>query len=221
MEYISHFLEQIDFADNLIYRGHSDRHWVLRPSVGRFYEGCWDNVVEWETHALVEFKNRAIPYLKYRPKADIEWLCLMQHHGLSTRLLDFTSNPLIALFFASDPSILKDGEFVAVHYGRTYENVSDENLFKRTHSFAYHPPHITERIIGQQGCFVYSSVPNQPLEPKKIVRIRVKKEYKSFIRQELATIGISYSQLFPSIDGICKDLNEQLISDLKWEAIVS
>ena len=58
MEYISHFLEQIDFADNLIYRGHSDRHWVLRPSVGRFYEGCWDNVVEWETQALVEFKNR-------------------------------------------------------------------------------------------------------------------------------------------------------------------
>lgn len=221
MEYISQFLEQIDFGDNLIYRGHSDRRWVLKPSVGRYYEGRWDNVVEWELHALAEFKNRAIPYLKYSPKADIEWLCLMQHHGLSTRLLDFTSNPLIALFFASDPSVLEDGEFIIAHYGRSYENVSDENLFNRAHCFAYHPPHITERIIGQQGCFVYSSVPNQPLQHKKMSRIPVKKEYKSFVRQELAAIGISHSLLFPGIDGICNDLNEQLISDLRWEGIVS
>lgn len=221
MEYISQFLQQINLGDNFIYRGHSDYRWVLTPSVGRHYKGPWGDVLEWELRALMEFKNRAIPHLKYNPKTDIEWLCLMQHHGLSTRLLDFTTNPLIALFFASDPSLLEDGEFIIAQYGRSYENVSDDNLFNRTHSFAYHPPHINERIIGQQGCFVYASVPNQPLEHRRISRLRVKREYKRFIRQELTSIGISHALLFPGIDGICNDLNEQLISDLRWESVIS
>jgi len=221
MEYIPQFLQQIDLGDNLIYRGHSDGRWVLKPSVGRHYEGQWKNVVDCELRALASFKRRAIPYLKTQPKSDIQWLCLMQHHGLSTRLLDFTTNPLIALFFASDPSVLEDGEFIAAQYGRSYENVSDDNLFNRTHSFAYHPPHITERIIGQQGCFVYSSAPNEPLEQRQISRILVKREHKSVIRQELGTVGISHSLLFPGIDGICNDLNERLTSDLKWEAVLN
>jgi hypothetical protein len=221
MEYISQFLGQIDLGENLIYRGHSDRRWVLRPSVGRHYEGSWCNVIECEMQVLADFKKRAIPYVRTQPKADIEWLCLMQHHGLSTRLLDFTSNPLIALFFASDPSIPEDGEFIAAQYGRSYENVSDDNLFNRTHSFAYHPPHITERIISQQGCFVYANRPNEPLEHKQMSRITVKKEYKSYIRQELSTVGINHSLLFPGIDGICNDLNERLTSDLRWETIIN
>lgn len=146
MKLITSYLEKIvSDGENYIYRGHANYSWVLLPSIGRHYLKKWSNVVDREKLALGEFKKRAIPYIKHQPKADIEWLCLMQHHGLSTRLLDFTTNPLIALFFASEHSEsedgeLVDGEVIIAKYGRSYENVSDEKLFERTHSFAYHPP---------------------------------------------------------------------------------
>ena len=138
----------------------------------------------------------------------------MQHHGCATRLLDFTSNPLIALFFATDFPFDGDGEVILATYGRSYENVSDENLFERTHSFAYHPPHITDRIVGQSGCFVYSKIPNKPLSGKQIQKIRIDESEKIFLRRELDALGINHSSLFPGMDGICRDLNETLTTAL-------
>lgn len=219
MEIVSRYLKKLNIHENTIFRGHASYDWELKPSIGRYYDDMWSTVLHLEKKSLSDFKKRSVPYLKHKPNSDIEWLCLMQHHGCATRLLDFTTSPLIALFFASDPEEKQDGALIAATYGRSYENVSDDNLFERSNSFAYHPSHITERIIGQHGCFIYSNRPNQPLNDKQIEKYKIIHSEKRQIREELNILGINYSVLFPGIDGVCKNLNDRLIFELEAEAV--
>lgn len=51
---------------------------------------------------VAEFKNIFREYMKQTPANDLEWLCIMQHYGIPTKLLDWTVDPMIAMFFATD-----------------------------------------------------------------------------------------------------------------------
>lgn len=80
-----------------VYRGVKAAEYELIPSVGRLrtFKGESFSLRD-ERHMLDTFKREAIPYLAVRPANEWEWLAIAQHHGLPTRLLDWTRNPLAA-----------------------------------------------------------------------------------------------------------------------------
>jgi len=96
---VNAFINQIDNLPKdpgftYFYRGHADSSYLLEPSIYRD-----DGYLENEHVFYREFVARN-PNNFTDCKYAIDYLVMMQHYELPTRLLDLTTNPLIALFFA-------------------------------------------------------------------------------------------------------------------------
>ena len=63
--------------------------------------------MEKESGIIDRFKERCIPHLDRQLVGDWEYLFLMQHHGVLTRLLDWSENPFFALYFAIESAPYK------------------------------------------------------------------------------------------------------------------
>jgi len=84
------------------FRGHAEWDWLLETSLERLSRHPHENMERAERILLGRFKRQAHHFLTRTPAENdfVEWLALMQHWGVPTRLLDFTLSPYVALFFA-------------------------------------------------------------------------------------------------------------------------
>ena len=87
------------------YRGQSDYEWILEPAVYR--EGRFNK----ESIYIKEFERLRPSEFQFNNNFDK--LVKMQHYGLPTRLLDLTTNPLVALYFACNENTERDGALYA------------------------------------------------------------------------------------------------------------
>jgi FRG domain len=92
------------------YRGHANREYLSLPKV--FRDQGWSESEERLIRKIIEMH----PEEFQQDSTTLERLVRAQHHGLPTRLLDVSLNPLVALYFCCTSEPNKDGEVVVYHF---------------------------------------------------------------------------------------------------------
>ena len=220
--------ETADTCDGPIWcRGHGNESWPLLPAFYRY------DPPKRSEHALLTKFRQSATMLVERPASDsFDWMFLMQHYGVPTRLLDWSESPLVALYFSvgslegEDGAlwILKPSELNKHAHIRTAEvdghvpsfhdeelqNYTIESLRSPDRSNLYPLATIatrnSTRIQAQLGVFTIHHRDPVPIENvgdrSHVRKLRIASGRKATLRRELALLGFSRFQLFPELESV-------------------
>lgn len=197
-----------------VYRGHANIIWQLVPSLGRDQHTS-KSIKKYESSLFDIFCREARGLSKDTPTDEWEWLSLAQHHGLPTRFIDFTNNPLVALYFAVTSNPKNDAQFIALNaQTKASKTVRDSSPFNISKPVKYLPNTVTQRIRAQEGLFIVTPNPEKTLDTVlrsdwNILKFTIDADRKASIRYDLFRMGIHASTLFPDIDGLAERLKWQ------------
>jgi hypothetical protein len=167
----------------LWFRGQSHERWELEPGVGRIdlsglKEENTEDVLNIERHLSQEFKILGRPLLTENI-SDVQVYFLQQHYGMPTRLLDWSTNLLVGLWFAVTGNPNVNGEVfimdayqlkgkhtpnnfgIATEQNPTFKDAlrpifewTDTDLFPKF-IIPLRPVHLDRRITSQSSCFTF------------------------------------------------------------------
>jgi len=228
----------IDYFPNhrWVFRGQPEDDYELKPKGFRneFLLPPNEDLLRFE-----RWRDQAIAFGTTFPGNYLEQLVHAQHFGLATRLLDWTANAVIALYFASEYRFVK-GEDSGRKNGAVYaykwsesdevnDAVDSEKINSRYDVLAldeggvrfYRPRLVNRRILAQDGCFtlhpdssamattLLNEVTVKSAAKGTVFKMSVPGERKMDLQYQLRAIGIQARTVFPDLEGLSRSTNWQ------------
>lgn len=206
-------------AEIVLFRGQGSKRPLL-PSIAR--KNSKVDTTKMEEQMLLEFTRRTRLILSTTLSDDWEKLVFAQHFGMATRLLDWTSNPLIGLWFACSEqyNINSDG-YLYILRGSEDMLINDDHKnkgpFVTSKTKIFRPELNNERIVSQAGWFTahkfsqrakrFVPLDTNPDTKDLITEVKIPKEVKEEILDKLSVFGVNSQSLFPDITGVCQHIS--------------
>ncbi len=207
------------------FRGQRNKEWNLKPHV--------INPCDLD-RCLEQFKKRTmeVGHPRHVPEDnEWRWLYHARHHGLKTRLLDWTTNPLVAIYFAVENinSQYKDDSKCGAVWALkvnpdNFRDPEDPGCEQKPADvkdwFMVNPLPVTPRLARQSGKFTY----HPKLEGLDLTRRRPKEELVKItfrekgkqtaldIRKQLGILNVHHAALFPDHDGIARFVDQEWVN---------
>ena len=197
----------------LLYRGLADVDWEVESSAYRRIKEPSEEVPQIIFQDYIErlLENSGLQGFRYRQDRelpDLELLAELQHYGAATCLIDFTTNALVALWFACEKATGQAGKVIAMATGDTkrfsavsYQDSkkSIENFLNQGKFWKWSPSGLNNRIVAQQSVFVFGE---GKIEGHYYEKIEIDAEKKKDIIGTLEkSVGITERQLFNDFAG--------------------
>ena len=214
-DFIAWTLENQSKSKVMLFRGQPVKGNLL-PSIAR-QNPKYDST-QLERTMLDQFRLMGASLLLNVEKTQFELLIVAQHFGLKSRLLDWTSNPLVALYFACSDEEGGDAFVYSLSAETMTQDVFEKDPFGLPRTRIFQPPMNNPRIIAQQGWFTIHRYSDKsdgfvPLERNKDTKdyldeVRIAGSAKTDLLKALAGHGISSHTLFPDLNGLTQHLNK-------------
>lgn len=215
-----------------LFRGQRNAEWGLIPALYRIQNlsvaggTLEDNFNIYENMSIQRFFNEALPYLPPLQRSYSNDRILAQHFGVPTRLLDWSRDPLVALFFAVEHNQTSTDAAIfmvlpeAQHKPEDVRSLGAHNVMEMT------PAAIDRRIPAQKSVFTFhpygpADKPFVPLDARPNVgsnittangvergfaKIVIPSRIARLLYSTLLSLGIDRRNLFPGLDGVGMDI---------------
>jgi len=190
-----------------------------------------------ELDCRFDFRLRAYPFLEgvaREPQSEWEWYFLMQHHGLPTRLLDWSESALVALYFAVIDIRFKSNPVVwmldpwainerIARLGARIFGAEDRELQQYLPAddagaiplepISLQAPYASRCIAAQKGCFTLHGSARKPLDAYAqlshfLHRIPFSRRHQPQMLAQLAVAGVTKTAVFPDLSNLASELLE-------------
>jgi len=209
------------------FRGHANRDWPLLPTLLRYPHGP-----QKEQNLYYQFVSRAGPLIAQQTSS-WEVLSQMRHHGVPTRLLDWTESLAVAVHFALSGStnlpcvwVLNPYQLTKLSLGKHWIlNMELDERHRYDHAFvryenewpyrlpvAVDSPWRNRRLAAQSGYFTLHGTDARPLEQqcrKLVVKVEIPENAVAGCRRFVQHAGINEFSLFPDLDGLARWLKSK------------